>query len=557
AMSSVVGVSPAPKVGWPEKMKAFRLGPSGSLVAGLLVLTGLLIAGPLALLLLASLKPAGTMPWDPAALTIRNFVAVFSSPATLRLLINTATYSAGSICFGGVLALALSWLIERTDLPLRRLVYVGQAVTLGLPPMITALGWTLWLSPRIGLANTLLRAISGSDASEGPLNGYSLWGMVFVTGLGICPSMFYMLSPLVGRIDASLEEAAQTAGARTPTIWRRILLPLMLPGLLSVLMYYAVAVSQTFEVPLALGLPSQTLVLSTRVFLLTQPGGGPPDYGLASAYALITLALGLLLMTVFIRTSRHSERFQVVTGKGYRPKRAQLGVWTVPATAFVLGYLLVAVLAPLGLLLWASLLPFYQAPSGQALQSLSLAAYGSVLHNQRVVTAAINTVVLLAGTATLVMGLSLLIAWACVRIRLRSVRLLEGMAFTPLAIPHVLMALGVLLLYARTPIYGTVAIIMLGQVTAYLAYGNRTLIASLPQVKPAMANGWVWVATHSMRDFTFPLMLGTTGNLVVAALIWNFWTTPNLPAAAALSILLAASLGLVAGIARALLSPRR
>jgi iron(III) transport system permease protein len=78
----------------------------------------------------------------------------------------------------------------------------------------------------------------------------------------------------------------------------------------------------------------------------------------------------------------------------------------------------------------------------------------------------------------------------------------------------------------------------------------------MPLLFPAMTNGWIWMAAHSMRDFTFPLMLGTSGNLVIAALIWNFWRVPNLPAAAALSVMLAVALGACAGLSRAYLISR-
>ncbi len=77
-----------------------------------------------------------------------------------------------------------------------------------------------------------------------------------------------------------------------------------------------------------------------------------------------------------------------------------------------------------------------------------------------------------------------------------------------------------------------------------------------PLLSPAIGNGWIWVAVHSMRDFTFPLMLDTTGNVVLAALIWRLWRQPDLPGAAALSILLAVILGGLAGISRSLLATR-
>lgn len=549
----------------------------------LLLVTAGLVLVPLAVLLVATLKPSTALPWDATPLTLANFATVFGSPITYTLLGNTLVYALGTIAFGLGVALVFAWLVERTDVPGRALVYVAFVVALGLPPMLTALGWTLWLSPRVGLANIVLRQVLGIAEGEGPLNGYSLGGMIFVTGLAICPSIFMMLSALLRSMDAALEDAGQMSGANGAAIWRRITVPLLLPGLLATVTYYLVTLIQHFDIPLALGLPGRTLVLSTRVFLLTQPENGLPEYGLASTYALVALVLGVVLMAVYLRATRHAERFRLITGKGYRPRRIALGRWKYPAVAFIGAYLLVALVAPLVLLLWISLLPYYQSPSWEALSRLSLAAYGEVLRNSRVGPAAVNTVVLMVAAATLATALSLLVAWVSLRLRVRGARVLEGLAFSSLAIPSIVVALAVLLFYIRSPIYGTVWILVVGHLTTYLSFGTRTMSAAviqldreleesaavhgaswwqtlrrvvMPLLFPAMANGWIWMAAHSMRDFTFPLMLGTSGNLVIAALIWNFWRAPNLPAAAALSVMLAVVLGVCAGLSRAYLISR-
>ncbi|HEY7068033.1 MAG TPA: ABC transporter permease subunit [Chloroflexota bacterium] len=571
----------APRARWAERIPF--AGDLSVLYLPLLLITAGLVLVPLAVLLLASLKPSTALPWDAVPLTLANFAAVFAAPITYTLLANTAIYAVGTIAFGLGCAVVLAWLVERTDVPGRTLVYVAFVVALGLPPMLTALGWTLWLSPRIGVANIVLRQLLGSDAAEGPLNGYSLGGMIFVTGLAICPSIFMMIAALLRNMDAALEDAGQMSGANTSSVWRRITLPLLLPGLLATVTYYLVTLIQHFDVPLALGLPGRTLVLSTRVFLLTQPENGLPEYGLAATYAVIALIAGVLLMVVYLRATRHAERFRIVTGKGYRPRRIRLGRWKYPALAFIGGYLLLALVAPLVLLLWISLLPYYQSPSWEALSQLSLAAYGEVLRNPRVGPAALNTVVLMVAAATLATILSVLIAWVSLRLRVRGARLLESLAFSALAIPSIVVALAVLLVYIRTPIYGTVWILVVGHLTTYLSFGTRTMSAAviqlhreleesaavhgaswwatlrrvvMPLLFPAMTNGWIWMAAHSMRDFTFPLMLGTSGNLVIAALIWNFWRVPNLPAAAALSVMLAVALGACAGLSRAYLISR-
>lgn len=542
-----------------------------------LALTVGLVLPPLVMVTLASLKPPDVLPWEASPLVLSNFAAVYSSGVTYTLLANTLVYALGSLVVGIVPALALAWLAERTDMPGRRHVFTVSLVSLGLPPMLTALGWSLWLSPRVGVANLLLRSLLRLPDAQGPLDGYSLGGMVFVTGLVICPGMFVMLAGMFRTMDASLEEAGVMSGGSTLAVWRRITLPLLVPGILAALVYYSITLIQLFDVPLALGLPGRVLVLSTRVYLLTQPSEGDPQYGVAATYALIPLLVGLALMVLYLRTIRRSERFRTITGRGYQPRRTQLGRWGVPATLGVAAFFLVSVGAPLLLLLWVSLLRTYQPPSLDALRSLTLAAYVEVIQNPRVSSAALNTLVLMLTTATAAILLSLLIAWCSVRQSGAVPRLLQNLAFLPLAIPGTVVALAVLLLYLRSPLYGTVWILAIGQVTVFLAFGTRTMTAALTQldraleegaavhgagplatlrrvVAPLMAsaagNGWTWVAMHSVRDFTFPLMMGTTSNVVLAALIWNLWSAPDVPAAAALSVMLALVMAVLGSLLR-------
>jgi iron(III) transport system permease protein len=170
------------------------------------------------------------------------------------------------------------------------------------------------------------------------------------------------------------------------------------------------------------------------------------------------------------------------------------------------------------------------------------------------------------------MLLSYLISWYSVRSRARGGKLLDVLAFTPLAVPQIVMAIALLLLYVRTPLYGTIWLIVLGHVTVYLAFGTRTMNAALLQIHhelenagtasgaswssnmrwvllpllwPHMLNGWLWVVAHSMRDLTIPLMLMTTGNVVISSVLWLLWGFPNIPGASALAMLMILGLTLL------------
>jgi iron(III) transport system permease protein len=64
----------------------------------------------------------------------------------------------------------------------------------------------------------------------------------------------------------------------------------------------------------------------------------------------------------------------------------------------------------------------------------------------------------------------------------------------------------------------------------------------LPLVRSQILNGWLWVAAHSARDLTAPLMLMTSGSMVAASVVWIKWDLPDLPGASAVSVLLVAGL---------------
>jgi iron(III) transport system permease protein len=340
--------------------------------------------------------------------------------------------------------------------------------------------------------------------------------------------------------------------------------------MLSAAIYLLMVTIQSFDTPLAIGLPAGVPVLSTRIYLLSSAEQGLPRYGLAAAFGVVLLLFALFLMWGYLRATRVGEKFQVVTGRGYRPRRTELGRAKVVALAFVGAFFLLKAL-PFLILLWTSLLPYYQVPSLEALGSISLANYLAVTRQSAIVRALTNTLILIVASATLTMLLSTLISWFAVRSKAKAARWLEVLAFTPHTVPHLVMALALLLLYVRTPLYGTLWIIVLGHVIIYLPFASRSISSALMQVHselekaatvsgtpwigslrwvlipllwPHLVNGWLWVAAHSMRDLSMALMFITTSSLVISTALWRLWSVPDIPGTAALSTLLV--LGLLA-----------
>jgi len=513
-----------------------------------------------------SLLPPRTLPFTALTATVENYVRVFAQSDTYYLVLNTLWYAGGTVALAVAVATTIAWLTERTDLPLRRTVRILMFSWMAVPPLVFAFGWILLLNPGNGAINALLKGLFGLDHS--PLSIYSMRAMIAITGLSLVPTTFVMISGVLHNMDSQLENAATVSGAGRLTVLRRVTLPLLSPGILSVAIYLFMVMVQAFDVALAIGLTARVPVLSTRIYVLSTADSGLPDYGLSAAFGVVLMMFALGLMWCYFRVVRVGEKFRVVTGKAFRPRRLPLRRWRPFAIGFVAVYFAVMFL-PLLMLLWTSLLPFYQTPSVEALGVLSFAKYADVLAQTTVQRALGNTLILVFVSATAVMVLSGLISWYAVRAKGRAGKLLDALAFTPIAVPHIVTAMAILMLYLHTPLHGTVWLLVLAHVTIFIAFGTRTMNAALLQIHqelenaatvsgapwattlrriilpilwPQFVNGWLWVVAHSARDLTVPLMLMTTGNLVFSSLLWLMWQYPNAPGAAALSMMMLAGL---------------
>jgi iron(III) transport system permease protein len=554
-------------LGWPGGLA--RPAPPRLLLIVLLLGVSLLVGLPLFVLLLSSLKGNRALPFDASPLTLQHYADVYGNPATYVLLLNTFVYAACSLAIGLAIAFTIAWLVERTDMPLGNLVFTAMFIPMATPGLITALGWVLLVNPQNGVLNLYLRPLLGWSG-RGPLDIYTFGGMVFVTGLVVVPTMFVMLSALMRNMDPALEEAARMSGASLPAIWRHVTGPLLLPGVAAVLIYFVIILIEYFEVPLVIGLTGGVRVLSTQVYLVTRGESYEPAYGTAAAYALVSLVLGSLLILLYARITRQAERFAVLGGKGFRPRRTALGRWRWPALGFVALYLLLELGLPFAILLWSSLLRFYQPPSLDALARLGLGRYDSVfLQDPRFLGIVGNTLLLMLTAATVCLLLALLIAWVVVRVGGPGARWLDLVSFLPTAMPAILVALALLLLTIGTPLQGTVWVIAVGHVIRYLPFATRTMHAGVlqihreleeaattsgagtlavfrrvlaPLLAPALVNGWLWVAANSMRDITFPLMLVSTSNTVMGMLLWEYWSQGLIAEASAIAVVLVLAL---------------
>lgn len=538
----------------------------------LLLILAAMTAMPLIILFMTSLIPDGSHPLDIThEFTFANYIEVFADVATYQLLGNTFIFAGGSLLLGMAIAITMAWFVERTDMPLKDWAYITIFLPMAMPGFITAMGWTFLLNPTNGILNVIARDLFGLTTDYGPFNVYSLGGMILVAGLSIGPTMFIMLSSVMRNLDPSLEDSAYASGASNSAVMRRVVIPLMRPGLLSIFIYFFVSAIEMLEIPLVFGTNANFNVLSVTVYRKTAGGDFDlPNYGLSSTYAILGLIIGFLLLLIYFHLMRQADRYAVITGKGYRPKEYKLRPavkWF--AVGFFLLFVVLKLILPLAVLLWSSLLPYFQPPSWEALGMLTLKNYYALLDLGRFGQAVINTLIMMTATAVACMGLAAIVAWVVVRGRGVLARAIDVLAFLPHLLPGLVIALALLLTSVGTPLYGTLTVIVIGNIIRYLPFGVRIMtsvmyqVASelehaaytsgasrlqtfrriiLPLVSPAFINGLVWCASHAMKDMTLPLFLVSTSNIVVAGLMWETWSRGSGEITAAISVLLVAVL---------------
>jgi iron(III) transport system permease protein len=493
-----------------------------------------------------------------------NFISVLAHSGT-ELWVTSISYALGSSALAIALGVSSAWLVARTDAPFRRTAMVTAFLSLAVPVIIKSVGWIMLLGPNSGLVNVFLRSVFGG--SEGPIQLYSLGGMIFVEGMLWMPIVFLLTVPVLGAMDPSLEEAAATSGADLRGTFRRITLPLMRPSVVAVFLLALIRSLESFEVPLLIGAPGNLHTLTTAIYE-SMHSGFLPKYGEASAFAVLLLMIVAAPLIYYYRMTRQVERFATITGKGFRPRRLRLGAWRWPLGLWLL-MIPLSLAAPVLIMLWASFLPVYKPPELADVATFTLANYRSVWVRGDTMAALANSVLIGLWSATLVVALTFIAAWLIVRYRGAARWVLDFAVSVPLVFPGIVLGITILIQFLQLPwipIYGTMWILVFAFLIRFMPYGMRFCHAGilavhreleecgrtcgagaltvmwrivLPLALPSVAAAWLYVFLHSIRDLSLAILLAAPGNQVIAVVILDLWNNGEVPELAALAVLLA------------------
>ncbi|HUA56676.1 MAG TPA: iron ABC transporter permease [Candidatus Sulfotelmatobacter sp.] len=515
-----------------------RIDISMPLLAGFALFLCVLIGLPVFWLAVYAVTDAHGMP------TLANFKRLVTDPDLLDPLTVTMILatSVGAMCCA--VAAPMGWIVARTDMRGRGVVRALVTASFVTPPFLGAVAWEILAAPNSGILNQLYRDLFDLSPDDVLFNVYTLPGLAFVIACYTFPYVFVLVTNALERIPGDLEDASAILGAKTVQTARRITVPLVMPAILAGALIAFLQAMTLFGSPAILAMPAGFHTLTTKIFMLFQ---FPPKPGLAAAASLPLLVITVLLLRAqsWILGRRG---YTVVGGKASDPRRIRLGIWQVPAQLLCFGVLCAPVFLPYAALAKAA---FSQTPYGPLhWKALTLDQVRAAFSYSATQLALENTFLLCGLTATLGTILALVISYAVARQAIWGHRALGFLATAPVAIPGIVLGVGLFLAYTRPPLvlYGTLTILLLAYLTLQLPSAYQQLRAAFHGIHPELEEAsrilgatrlqalchvtapllrsgliatWCFIFIGTMRELSAAIMLVTADTKVLSTVIYD------------------------------------
>ncbi|WP_062225966.1 ABC transporter permease [Aureimonas frigidaquae] len=405
-------------------------------------------------------------------------------------LFNTASIAVGSIVLALLIGAPMGWLVSRTDMLGRRWFATALIVPYMLPSWTFALAWlTLFKNRTTGGQPSWMEALGFA-----PPNwlAYGQLPITVILALHYAPFVILLFGNALRQFDSSLEEAARMVGARSRTVAARIVLPLMLPSIVSACTLIFAKALGDFGVAYVLGVPVGYDVLATSLFRSISTS----QQGMSAVLAGTIVLFGALSIVIDMRLLKEARKFVTVGGKGAMNRQTALGPWRVPAAGLALLVFVIGAAIPLGALMLTTVMkvPGIFTPDNFTLdfwigRNLNTTALRQgILLTPEFWTATWNTL-WIVGSAALGAGfLGLLVGYVVARSPIRILgTLLRQITFLPYLVPGIAFAAAYLSMFAvqRGPIpalYGTSVILVLAILADQMPFASRAGISAMMQL---------------------------------------------------------------------------
>lgn len=484
----------------------------------------------------------------------------------LEIIKNTFIYAAGATTLAMIVGtLAALYVVK----------YLGDSrlelfmlLPYGIPSVAALTGWVLLL----GNAGLITEAVMNFfNMSSQPWNLYSLAGMIWVEGVHTAPVAFLLLLPALSNVPEAMDDASSITGAGRLKTFRKIVLPLVWPSLLSTFIFLFVRTMATVATPSVLGVPNRIFTFGSAIPYLFL--SGDVNYSKAMSFSVLMTIISGFFILYYLKVQSQEGKFTTVSGAGsIEPKiydttrfRKYAGI-----SVFV-GYLFIAGVLPFLTIIWYSLLPsstlhLIWDPTMFTLDNYVALFTGNARGVVNWWRALRNTLLVGISVPTIAMTVALLIAYANQTIKMPLGGTLSFLAAVPLAVPGIARGLGFLVAFIMTPIYGTFWMLFIAfhgmaipiamryaspaltrigdsNTEASIISGANTLRSfrkiTMPLVSRDFIAGWMHMFVSIVRNVTIPVLLYSFGSEMIAVELLNVLRAGYAKTAATLAVVIA------------------
>lgn len=454
---------------------------------------------------------------DSSGLTFAYVLGLFRNPVQLQAMGTSFLIAAGVTAGCVAVALPLAWLFARRAFPGKNLLTGLMLVPMILPPFVSAVGMKT-IFARSGALSTLCMNLGLADGPVDWLGRFPLLGVILLETLHLFPILYLNLVAALANIDPSLEEAAANLGASPGRVFRRVTLPLAMPGLFAGMVLVFIWSFTELGTPLVFGVRR---VLPVMIYDgIGEIGTNPAGYAQV-AFVLVVSAVGYWISKQVLARGRSVATLGRLSMERREAPLSRKGL--VLAYILIGGVLFAAIIPHLSVMLMAvshrwflSVLP----------QGFTLEFFGRALDSELTRTALVNSLVLALCASVLDLLIGFGIAWLCVRRRIWGGDWLDALSMLPLAVPGLVIAFGYMGCFGGAfpntlldPRFNPMILLAVSYAIRRLPYMVRSAHAGLEQVSPAYEEAAANLGATPFRvvwRVTLPLI---SANLMAGAVL--------------------------------------
>ncbi|MDD4975747.1 MAG: iron ABC transporter permease [Bacteriovorax sp.] len=428
---------------------------------------------------------------------MQDFLSVLKNENTLKAIKNTllVSGSVGLLCL--VLGIPISWILTRTDLPMKKNFRSWFCLPYAIPPFVGAIGWIILANPTSGVLNLWFGL---------HLNIYTFWGLVWVETSFLFTFVLLTSLTILDRMDSSLEEAARLSGANGLRVFIDIALPILKPAIFNGFILSCLATAASFGVPALIGGPARIYLMTTQIYTYQRMGTSDGIQMSIAVSALLGLSTLILLYGSQYFLGRNKNF--TVGGKTSRPSLVPLRSWKIPVVVVLSLLIFVILFIPIfGVLLSA----FSPVQGSWTLSNLSFSNFVRVLFKTEETVRALSQSLILGLAAAFICTIfSFFFNYFLTRTSWRGRTIASIAVSIPFSTPGTVLALALILSFSRgffgigPSLYNTLWIILLAYVIKYMSLSLKTIGDGYQQIHPSLEEaarisgaGW-WTIMHTI-----------------------------------------------------------